>query len=237
MASLQSSIVLKNLTSARLKEVSPFLQDVYLSEGDILYDAGEVVEAVYFPEDAVISVVTVMRDGQMIETATIGNESVVGVIAALAEGRTYARTFVQVGGQAMKLPASHLRRLVKESPELLKILLSRVQRDIAQAEQSVACNALHNVTQRLARWLLLFQDRVESPVVVLTQEYLAMVLGVQRTTVTAAAQTLRERGAISYRRGRIEIVDRKRLERASCECYAAGRSAEPEPQVHAGLMS
>jgi CRP-like cAMP-binding protein len=233
MASFQSSMVLKNLVSARLREMSPFLQDVHLVEGEVLYDAGEAVDAVYFPEDAVLSVVTVMRDGQMIETATVGNESIVGVIAALAEGRTHARTFVQVAGRATRLPASRLRQLVRESPGLLKLLLAYVQRDIAQAEQSVACNALPGVTQRFARWLLLFQDRVESPIVVLTQEHIARVLGVQRTTVTLAAQKLRDLGAISYRRGRIEIVDRQVLERASCECYAASQIMEPDPQVPA----
>jgi CRP-like cAMP-binding protein len=215
--------VLANLTPRHFGEISPSLEEVQLTAGQVLYDPGDVVRAVYFPTDAVLSIATVMQNGETVETATVGNESVVGVITALAEGRAHARTYTQMAGGALKLPTSQLTRLVKEHPVLLKLLLAHVQRHIAQAEQSVACNAVHSATQRLARWLLLFQDRVDSPVVVLTQEYLGLVLGVQRTTVTAVAQGLRSRGAISYSRGRIEIVDRPLLEQAACECYAASQ--------------
>lgn len=226
---MQSNLVLTHLPAAGLSALRPYLRQSALAAGQIVYEAGDAVETVFFPIDTVLAVLTVMRDGEAVETATVGNEGVVGVVAALAEGRTYTRIIVQSAGRVAQLPAVRLRQLVRERPDLLKLLLAHVNRNIAQAEQSAACNALHNTRERLARWLLLFQDRVGSPVVVLTQEYLAMVLGVQRTTVTITAQSLRSSGAISYRRGRIEILDRRLLEQAACECYAASKTVEPDP--------
>lgn len=211
--------VLSNLSTAELNALSPFLTEIHLAAGQVLYEPGDEVEAVYFPSDAVLSVVTVMRDGRSVEAATIGYESVVGVISALSDTRAHARTFTQIGGSALKAPAARLRTLVADSPSLLKVLLSHVQGDIAQAEQSVACNALHSAAERLARWLLLSQDRVGSPLILLTQEYLAIMLGVQRTTVTKIARILKVNGTIAYSRGRIEVLNRASLERASCECY------------------
>jgi CRP-like cAMP-binding protein len=223
------NLVLSNLNLSQFGVMSPFLTEVHLAAGQALYEPGDDVEAIYFPSDAVLSIVAVMRDGRSVEAATVGNESVVGVINALAGAPVHSRTFAQIGGSALKLPATRLRTLVGESPSLLKILLMHVQDSIAQAEQSVACNALHTASERLARWLLLSQDRVGSPMIPLTQEYLAVMLGVQRTTVTEVAKVLKAAGVISYRRGRIEITDRLALERASCECYVAPRRMAHTP--------
>ena len=197
-----------------------------LSAGQTLYSPGDVVQAVYFPGDAVLSVVTVMQDGRAVEAATVGNEGVVGVITALAAVPAHARTFAQIGGSIFRLPAAHLREMVAESPQLLKVLLVHVHQSIAQSEQSVACNALHSARERLARWLLLSQDRVGSAEIKLTQDYLAVMLGVQRTTVSSLAQEFKQCGAIRYSRGRILIIDRPALEDATCECYLAGRWTE-----------
>lgn len=218
--------VLSRLTSSELTTVFPLLSDVWLNAGQTLYASGDEVTAVYFPSDAVLSIDVVMLDGRAVEAATIGNESVVGVVSALACVPTRARTFALLGGGAYRLPAAALRSLVAESPALLKLLLAHVQCDIAQSEQSVACNALHSVSERLARCLLLMQDRVGSPIIALTHEYLSIMLGVQRTTVTAAAQALKASGTVAYARGRIEVLDRAGLEHISCECYRATRGEE-----------
>lgn len=213
--------VISSLTSTQFGAIAPCLTEMHIQTGQTLYEPGDFVEAIFFPTDAVLSVVTVMKDGRCVEAATIGNESVVGVVTALAGVAARARTFAQIGGGALRLPALRLRELVLEHPSLMKLLFVHVHGDIAQSEQSVACNALHSAKQRLARWLLLSQDRVGSSIITLTQEYLAIMLGVQRTTVTAAAQALRTEGIVLYRRGRIEVIDRAGLERAACECYTA----------------
>lgn len=222
--------LLASLSPADAAAFSPFLTEVALAPGQTLYEAGDEVAWVYFPTNAVLSVVTLMQDGRAVEAATIGNESAVGVVASLAGLPVHTRIFAQIGGEAWRFPASRLRAMAAESPSLLKLLLSHVHKDMAQAEQAVACNAIHSGAERLAKWLLLSQDRAGTPVVRLTQEYLAVMLGVQRTTVSALANTLKTRRVIKVGRGRVEIVDRRGLEAVSCECYGAVSHAAVEHQ-------
>ena len=186
----------------------------------MLYAAGSPVEAVYFPSNAVLSIVTDMRDGRSVETATVGFESAVGLLPALGEQSSSSAVFAQIGGAAISIPAKALRERASVSPALLKLILRFAQSNASQAEQSVACNALHNVPARLARWLLMTDDRIGNDTVPLTQEYLAVMVGVQRTTVSAAAAELKLAKLIRYVRGQIEIIDRPGLERRACECYA-----------------
>ena len=222
--------VLSGLSMSQMARVSPFLSEIQLAAGQSVHEPGQRVDAVYFPSDAVLSVVTVMLDGRSVEAATIGNESVAGVVSALAGVPAHARTFAQIAGGALKMPAWALAEQVSADATLLKSFLGHVHKDIAQAEQSVACNAIHSATERLARWLLLSQDRVGSSRIALTQEYLSIMLGVQRTTVTSVAQYLRSKGLIIYTRGRIDILDREGLEHAACECYAVNKRAEADAQ-------
>lgn len=222
--------VLARLTPAQWALVSPFMERMQIRSGETLYQPGEVVQAVYFPTTAVLSVVTVMSDGRCVEAATIGNESAVGIVGALSGMGVHARTFAQVEGVAYRLAATRLRPILFDDPKMMRHFLTHVQGDIAQSEQSVACNALHSVRQRLARWLLLTQDRVGSPEFAMTQEYLSIMMGVQRTTVTAAAQNLRALGSIRYCRGRIAVTDRPNLERLSCECYFATAASQAGPR-------
>jgi CRP-like cAMP-binding protein len=196
------------------------LQDVNLAAGDILYEPGYGVEWVYFPNTAVLSVVTVMADGRTVESDTVGYESLVGGLQALAGTASVSRTFTQIGGAAIRLPASRLRRRADESHQLRKLLIRHAQANLAQAHQSVACNALHDLHQRLCRWLLMSQDRADSQEVRLTQQYLAIMLGVQRTTVTQALRDLAEAGLVRQGRGCIHVLDRARMEAQTCECYA-----------------
>jgi CRP-like cAMP-binding protein len=219
------NLLLSHLSEDQYEAISPYLSEVVLPAGQVLYQAGDPVDFVYFPSGAVTSVLSVMKDGRCVESATIGYESMVGAVPALSGAPAHGRTIVQIGGSAVKMPAARLRDQAFASPGLLKMLLGFVRDDIAQAEQSVACNALHLASQRLARWLLLTQDRLGAAIVPLTQEYLSVMLGVQRTTVTATAMALKAAGLISYRRGQVEIIDRAGLERAACECYATSRTA------------
>jgi len=204
-------------------EILAAAQVVDLAGGEVLYEPDYPVEWVYFPNTAVLSVVTVMADGRTVESDTVGYESVVGVLNALGGCVAVNRTFVQIAGSTVRVSASAIRRLADHSADSRRLLLRHVQANLAQAHQSVACNALHPLDQRLCRWLLMSQDRTADDSVRLTQQYLATMLGVQRTTVTEALGELADRGLISQGRGRIDVLDRRRLEAASCECYATVR--------------
>ncbi|MGZ6011918.1 MAG: Crp/Fnr family transcriptional regulator [Caulobacteraceae bacterium] len=186
-----------------------------------LYEVGGAVGHVHFPSSAGLSVVAVMADGTEVECATVGYEGAVGLLPALSGALSTNRTYVQLAGSGISISASALRDRAAVSPPLLELLLRSAQTLIAQEEQSVACNALHAIERRLARWLLICRDRLSITVLPITQEYLAVMLGVQRTTVNAAAGALRKEGLIRYSRGQIEILDYEGLERRSCECYRA----------------
>jgi CRP-like cAMP-binding protein len=220
------NLVLSGLTPAHLAGLLPHLTECHLVSGQVLFDAGDIVSTVYFPSTAVASVTTLMQDGRSVESVTIGYESVVGAVPALSGKPAHSKVFAQVPGDAMRLPSAIFRDKVFHSPELLRTILGYVQGDISQAEQSVACNALHTVDQRLAKWLLLTQDRTGGSVISLTQEYLSIMLGVQRTTVTSAAVSMKRAGLIHYSRGQIDIRDREGLQRAACECQFVGNQPD-----------
>jgi len=184
-----------------------------------LYEVGGVVTHAHFPSSAGLSVVAVMAGGTEVECATVGYEGAVGLLPALSGALSTSRTYVQLAGSGISISASALRERAAESPRFLELLLRSAQTLIAQEEQSVACNALHAIESRLARWLLICHDRLSVPVLPITQEYLAIMLGVQRTTVNGAAGALRSEGLIRYSRGQLEILNRDALERRCCECY------------------
>lgn len=215
---------LASMNAADLEALSPFLTETALSNGQVLATPGDRLENIYFPSSAVISIVTPMRDGRSVESGTIGFESVVGLISALSGEPSPNRIFAQIGGGAIRAPVAKLRERCFASPSLMRLALSHIDATACQEQQSVACNALHDASARLARWLLMTQDRVDGPLLPLTQEYLAIMLGVQRTTVTATAVALKKSGLINYQRGAITIADRPGLERHACECYAVGHA-------------
>ncbi len=195
------------------------MRELTLPAGQVLYAVGDVVDAVHFPSTAVLSVVTNMRDGRSVETATVGFESAVGLLSGLGDLPAPSSIFAQIGGAAISVSSEALRQRAAQSPAFMRLILRFAQSNASQSDQSVACNALHNVSARLARWLLMTDDRVGNDTVPLTQEYLAVMVGVQRTTVSAAAAELKAANLIRYVRGRIEIIDRPGLERRACECY------------------
>jgi CRP-like cAMP-binding protein len=214
--------LLASLKAADRAILDPHLESVELRRGDVLFEAGEDVVAAYFPvAGSMISLVLAMRDDREIEVATIGQEGAVGGIVSAGHKPAFCRMVVEIGGVALRLSTERLEDAKKRSPTLRDLFCRYADVLLAQTLQSVACNALHTIEERCSRWLLATQDRVATRDLPLTQEFLAELLGVQRTTVSAAAQALQRKGLINYRRGQITICDRAGLEEAACECYAA----------------
>ncbi len=187
--------------------------------GNVLRDGNHTIEHTYFPIDMVISTTTLMLDGSEVEVNSIGCEGMVGVQLALALTRVPGNAICHIGGSALRLKASSFVQCLEQSASAHKLVLRYVQATINSLEISIACNALHPVTARCARWLLATQDRALRSEFRLTQEFLGVMLGVRRETVNAVAQELQDEGAIRYAHGQVQIVDRGQLERASCECY------------------
>ncbi len=205
----------------------PALVETSLSTGQVLFEPGDEVDAVYFPGSACISVVTIMEDGKAVETSTVGRESAVGLLDVLTTEPSHSRVFAQVAGSATRVPARAFRTLIATSPTFLKLVLRHARANVLQAEQGVACNVAHEVHGRLARWLLMTQDRVGAPTFPLTQEYMSVMTGVQRSTVSVMAGSLKKAGVIGYSRGFVTILNRDALIAHACECYSVvGRQFE-----------
>jgi len=202
-----------------LAALSPGLTEIVISPTEVLYEHGEKLPALFFPGGACISLVTVMLDGRAVENATVGRESAVGLLEAVTDRPATLRAFAQIGGGAMRLSAPLFRARMMQSPALARLALLHLRANAVQAEQGVACNIAHDVPQRLARWLLMTHDRVGSKTFPLTQEYMAVMTGVQRSTVSLAASALKQRGVIDYSRGQVTILDRAALLKQACECY------------------
>jgi CRP-like cAMP-binding protein len=188
-------------------------------QGDLLFEAGDPVNWVYFPHGGVISLVVGLGDGQMIEAAMVGRDGVVGGSAALDGKVALNRGIVQIEGAASILDVGILRKAAEQSVTFRTALIRHEQALFAQAQQSAACNASHTVEARLSRWLLRSQELAGSNALGLTQEFVAQMLGVRRTSVSLVANTLQNAGLIRYSRGRIQITDMDGLRAASCECY------------------
>lgn len=214
------NLFLRHLGAADRETLRPSLNRLILRQRDIIAWEGAAIETVFLPIDCIVSVIAVMREGRQVESRTIGRESGFGLLHALGSAYSYERVDVQVGGAAWSLPLRALSDLAKVSPHALKVIACFAQASAIQSSVSVACNALHTAEQRYCRSLLLTQDRLQSDIVPLTQEHLAIMLGVQRSTVAALAGRAQELGLIRRcARGKIEIRDRAGLLAASCECY------------------
>jgi CRP-like cAMP-binding protein len=179
---------------------------------------------VYFPYDGMISLMTLMQNGAAIESATVGPEGGLGLMAAVAPRQSLSRAVVQTPCRAGRIGAAVLHEAWERSPRIRDLVDRHTEALYGHAIQSAACNALHSVEARFCRWLLTCRDRISSDSMALTQESLADMLGVQRTTVTAVARVLQDRGVIRYRRGMVDILDLAGLEAIACECYGVVRS-------------
>lgn len=212
--------LLRSLSDNNRALIERHLEPVALERGVVLIDSGQAMDRVYFPESGIVSLVSVFSDGTTAEITTIGREGFVGVGSLLDDDLAIARQIVQVPGHARVMPAELLREVCEQSRSLRRLMGRYAQALIAQISQSVACNGIHGVEERMARWLLMTHDRSDGDELLLTQEFLALMLGVRRPTVTVVARTFQSAGLIRYRRGRITIVDRPGLEEASCECHS-----------------
>jgi CRP-like cAMP-binding protein len=193
--------------------------EVPLSLRMSLYEADQTPAYAYFPTDGIASVVTAMANGATAEVALIGREGIVGSLHLLGAAPVPTQCFVQLEGAALRIPLAELKNIFRSSEEIRDRILEFVQEQASSVSQLAGCQRLHEAEPRLARWLLMAQDRVNSEALNFTQEFLAMMLGAQRTTVTAVAGALQRDGLIEYRRGTVKIVNREGLETTACDCY------------------
>ena len=218
--SLEKNLLLAALPSEVKQRLSPLLEPVQLSLGQVLHEAGGALSHVYFPSDAIVSLLYVTENGASAEIAVVGNEGLVGIAVFMGGESTTSRAIVQSAGQALRLPVNQLKDEFNRHGEMLHLLLRYTQALITQMAQTAVCNRHHSIDQQLCRWLLLSLDRLPGNQLNMTQELIANMLGVRREGVTEAAGKLHRQGVIEYRRGHITVLDRPRLEQLSCECYA-----------------
>jgi len=217
--------VLAALPFLEWRRLEPHLELVELPAGAMLHESGVVLQHVYFPATAVVSLVSSMQDGTSAEVAVVGSEGIVGVCAFMGGGHALSGAVVQGPGLALRMPARSIAWHADRSEALMQQLLCYTQALFTHMAQTSACNRHHALDQQLCRWLLLNLDRRRGNEIFVTQERIADLLGVRREGVTGAALKLQKAGLIQYRRGRIAILDRAGLEKRSCECYAVVRRA------------
>jgi CRP-like cAMP-binding protein len=219
----ESNRLLASLPSQAYALLLPQLTPVRLALRDVLVEANAPIEHVWFPREGACSVLAVEQVGGPVEAGAIGPEGFVGLPVLLAADAMPYRVIVQVAGSAWRLPAAAFRTLVDEWPVVRRTMLRYAQYYTDQVSQTAACNRLHTVDARCARWLLMTHDRVHHESYAITHEFLAMMLGVRRAGVTVAMGALQARGLVRYSRGRVEVLDRQGLARAACDCYRVTR--------------
>ena len=211
--------LLASLPRNDLQLLIPHLASVQLSQGTVLAEPDVEVDHAYFPLSGAVSLLVVMRDGKTIETGTVGREGVVGAMSGIGPCKSQVRAFAQLPMFASKIASTELRKAVSSSKAIADLCLRYNEVLLAQARIGAACNALHKIEARLCGWLLQARDRAESDTIMLTQEFLAEMFGVRRTSVNEVASKIKAVGAISYTRGAIKIIDLEALRAMSCECY------------------
>jgi CRP-like cAMP-binding protein len=212
--------VLRDLPNATLDALKPRLRTQNFAPGQVLFAAGDQINKLYFMRSGAVSLVCELASGQMVESAMIGSDSVVGGGAALDNREAIYKAVVQIGGMGFALDVVTARHIARESEDFRRALFRNEQLILAQAQQSAACNARHSLRERLAKWLLRTRDVVGNDAFTLTQEYMAEMLGVRRTSMSLVAHALRQARLISYRRGQIKINNPEALHREACECYS-----------------
>ena len=200
--------------------IDPHLEPIEIKLGGVVCEAGGLLKHAYFPQGAVLSLLTVLENGSAIETANIGREGAFGLFAAMYSRVSFNRCLVQLEGGIVRCPIELLQSEFNRSDHVRDLFVSYSETQLSQVQQTVACNAMHTTEERICRWLLMMHDRAEGEALPYTHEFLSHMLGANRKSVTLAAQSLQTAGLISYHRGKIKVVDRAGLEKASCECYA-----------------
>ena len=216
---LEQNHILRSLPPEVRARLSPHLRLVSLPLGTVLHESGSLMRHIYFPTDAIVSLLYVLDNGASAEIAVVGNDGAVGVSLFMGGETTTSRAIVQSAGYAYRLTGARLKREFGLHGDLMYVLLRYTQSLITQMAQTAVCNRHHSVDQQLCRWLLLSLDRLSSTELIMTHELIANMLGVRREGVTDAAGKLQKLGVIRYRRGRITVLNRPELEHLCCECY------------------
>jgi CRP-like cAMP-binding protein len=214
-----SNLILLSISDSDYSSLRPHLEYVSLPDHLVLHEAGGKLEFAYFPNRGLISLVVVMKDGKTAEAGIVGNEGFTGTLAAVGLSRSSLRAVVQITGNGFRIEVGALQETLLSTPQLQMTLGRYAAIRSMQVAQTAACNRLHDIEQRLARWLLMTQDRVDSGSLPITHDFLATMLGTDRPTVSLAAGVLQRKELIEYTRGAVKIVNRKKLEDSACECY------------------
>jgi CRP-like cAMP-binding protein len=215
----QVNQLLQRLPPQDMARLRPHLRSVELRRGDILCEARGAIKRVYFPLGGMVSFLAVMQTGEMIETAVVGRDGIVGGSVIDDNWQSFVQITAQIPGEALQLDSVAFAKVSRESAALREIVRRYQAVILLQAQQNAACHALHSIEARFARWLLQSQDVLASPTIHLTQDFLSQMLGVRRTSVSLVAHMLQQAEVIEYSRGRIHVLDRSRLEQCACECY------------------
>jgi CRP-like cAMP-binding protein len=216
--------LLASLPEAEQAALMAHMRPTHLTVKTVLFDPGQVIGSIHFPIDGVVSLVTPLADGNIVEVATIGNEGIVGV-PLVAGGSLAVRAISQVGGRTMRMDAGLFVAELERLSSFRRLVQRYIQALFGQISQAAACNRLHSNEERLSRWLLMSHDRVGMDSFPITHEFLGQMLGSRRATVTLSAGLLQAAGLIRYHRGRVTIVDREGLEGVACECYGIIKAA------------
>ena len=211
--------ILLSISDEEYSLIRPHLEFLSMPHHLSLYEPGEPLEFVYFPNSGMVSLVIATQDGKTVEVGEVGREGFAGTQAAVGINTNQVREIVQIAGDGFRMRISVLQSVLKSAPELERILTRYAVVQGMQFAQTAACNRLHNIEQRLARWLLITQDRVDSSTLAITHDFLATMLGTDRPTVTLAAGILQDKRIIEYTRGAVQILSRTKLEACTCECY------------------
>src|SRR5271169_1069374 len=193
-----------------------------------LHEPTQEIEFVYFPNRGMVSQVVVTKDGRTVEVGVVGKEGYVGAGLAVGISRSPVREIIQIAGDGFRMKGSALERILRSAPQLQVILNRHTGLQGMQVSQTAACNRLHDIQQRLSRWLLMTQDRVDAGLLQITHDFIATMMGTDRSTVSLAASVLQKKGIIEYVRGAVKVVNRRKLQNSACECYAVIRQSEDD---------
>jgi CRP-like cAMP-binding protein len=210
------------------KLMRPDLTYIDLPHHLSLHEPTQKIEFVYFPNRGMVSQVVVTKDGRTVEVGVVGKEGYAGAGLAAGLSRSSVREVIQIGGDGFRMTGNALERILKSAPQLQVILNRHTGLQGMQVAQTAACNRLHDIQQRLSRWLLMTQDRVDSGMLPITHDFIATMMGTDRSTVSLSAAVLQKKGIIEYVRGAVKVVNRRKLEKTACECYDVIRQSEDE---------
>src|SRR6202045_5386062 len=223
-----SNKVLLSTPANEYQLMRPYLEYIDLPSHRSLHEPTQSIEFVYFLNRGMVSQVVVTKDGRTVEVGFVGNEGYVGAGLAAGLSRSSVREVIQIAGDGFRMMGNALERILRSAPRLQVLLNRHTGLQGMQVAQTAACNRLHDIQQRLSRWLLMTQDRVDSGVLPITHDFIATMMGTDRSTVSLAASVMQKKGIIDYVRGAVKVVSRRKLEKSACECYGVIQQFEDD---------